>query len=293
MPRPHAETAGRLATPLGGAWLLLGNAVRIALSALYTGVVSGALLAVIYPRYWYGLLRARTGRADVLDRMLEANAALASWVAQALWSKVVLGLTGIRVHARASAPVDWSRRYVICANHASLFDILALIRTVPPPFRFVAKREITRWPVFGWLLRPAGQIVVDRADRAGARRSVGEAAARHIAGQVIFFVEGTRSRTGVLLPFKKGAFHFAIASGLPVLPAAIKGSFAALSRQPWWRLQPGNAIEVCFCEPVEPPSAGAADAVDQLLDVTRRRIAAALASEIAVSSERSLGRGNP
>lgn len=256
-----------------GAALVVSNSVRIALCAVWTGVVGTALMAAIYPRYWYGLLRARAGRADVLDRVLEANAALASWVAKDVWTTVLLALTGVRLRVREAVPIDWSRTYVVCANHASLFDIFALIRALPPPYRFVAKRELTRWPIFGWLLRPAGQVIVDRGNHAAALRSVAEAALRHMRGQVVFFVEGTRTRTGELQPFKKGAFHFAVGNRLPVLPAAIRGSFAALARHPWWRLRPGNVIEVLFCPAIDPPPAVAEGAVEALRDVTRDAIA--------------------
>src|SRR5262249_60845222 len=133
-----------------------------------------------------------------------------------LWAGVGLGVL-------SSPPIDWPKPPVFCPTHSSLFDILALVRVVPPPFRFVAKRELLSWPIVGWALRPAGQIVVDRSDRARALRSIAEAALRKIRGQVIFFVEGTRSRTGQLLPFKKGAFHFAVDHRIPVLPTAIRG----------------------------------------------------------------------
>ncbi|MFI4932896.1 MAG: lysophospholipid acyltransferase family protein, partial [Burkholderiales bacterium] len=253
------------------------NCLRISLCAAWTAVVGTTLVVVLYPRYWYGLLRARLGRSDVYDRVIEANAHFAGWVAQNVWTRVLLALTGIRLRVHELIPVDWSRTHVICANHASLFDIFALIRVLPPPFRFVAKRELVRWPFFGWTLRPAGQIIIDRADHGGALRSIAEAALRNIRGQVIFFVEGTRTLTGELQEFKKGAFHFAVGNRLPVLPTAIRGSFAALAKRPWWRLQPGNEIEVLFCRPIETPAAGV-DAVDALRAATRVEIARALSA---------------
>ena len=254
--------------------LVLFNCVRISLCAAWTAVVGTVILAVIWPRYWYGLLRARLGRSDLLDRALEANARFAGWVAQEVWTRVLLALTGIKLRARELIPIDWTRTHVICANHASLLDIFALIRLLPPPFRFVAKQELVRWPVFGWTLRPAGQIIIDRGDHRGALRSIAEAAVRNVRGQVVFFVEGTRTLTGELQEFKKGAFHFAVGNRLPVLPTAIRGSFSALAKRPWWRLQPGNEIEVLFGAPIEAPAGG--DAVEQLRSATRTAIASAL-----------------
>ncbi|MFQ5666710.1 MAG: 1-acylglycerol-3-phosphate O-acyltransferase [Candidatus Binatia bacterium] len=258
------------------------NVIRVFLAGVWTTIVGTPLVVALYSRYWYGLAWARLGRHDVLDRVLEANTRLAGWVTQRLWSAGLLALAGIRLRVRELVPVDWNVAHVICANHASLFDILALVRVVPPPFRFVAKRELLKWPIIGWALRPAGQIVVDRGDRGRALRSMAEAAARKIRGQVIFFVEGTRSRTGQLLPFKKGAFHFAIDNRLPVLPSAVSGSHAVLAKLPWWRLRPGRDIDICFCRPIAPPVVPAGDAtsgaVGALLNATHDEIATALAA---------------
>ena len=260
---------------------VLLNMIRLVLAGIWTTIVGTPLMVAIYTRYWYGLLRAKLGRRDVLDRVLEANAYFAGWVAQRLWTGVLLALAGIHLRARELVPVDWNTPHVICANHASIFDILAMIRVVPPPFRFVAKRELLKWPFIGWALRPAGQIIVDRSDRTRALRSIAEAAVRKIRGQVIFFVEGTRTRTGQLLPFKKGAFYFAIEQHVTVLPAAVRGSYAVLAKLPWWRMHPGRDIEILFCADVQPPSAPNDDsirsAVQDLLETTREQIAVALA----------------
>ena len=259
--------------------IAFSNVCRILLACVWTAIVGTPLLIAIYARYWYGLLRAKLGRGDILDRVLEANAWLAGWVAQKFWASAILTLAGIRLRVREIVPVDWSKAHVICANHASIFDILALVRTMPPPFRFVAKRELLSWPIVGWALRPAGQIIIDRADRARALRSIAEAALRKIRGQVIFFVEGTRTHSGQLLPFKKGAFHFAVDNCLPVLPTAVRGSFATLAKLPWWRMRTGRQIEVLFCGAIQPTAVlqlNGGKAVETLLEATRDRIAAAL-----------------
>jgi len=275
-PGARARRTFRLGDTLAAA----NNLVRIAFSWGWTVLLGLPLLAVIYTRYGYGLVRARLGRPEALDRVLEANAHLAGWVAQSLWTSVLFPVLNVPVRVRARARVEWSKAHVICSNHASLLDILALVRVVPPPFRFVAKRELTRWPIVGWALRPAGQIVVDRADHAQAVKTIAEAAVRKIRGQVIFFVEGTRSRTGALQSFKKGAFHFAVRNKLPILPVAVRGSFDALAKLPWWKLHGGQAIEVCFCPPIAPPAGsdrGDTEAsVHALCDQTRAVIAAAL-----------------
>ena len=260
---------------------LLVNIFRVLFACVWTGVVGGPLVVFIYISWTYGVLRARFGRRDVLDRILEANAYFTGWVAQRLWASVLLPVAGIRLRTREVIPIDWETAHVICANHASIFDILALVRAVPPPFRFVAKRELLKWPIIGWALRPAGQIVVDRSDHSSAMRTMTEAAQRQFRGQVIFFVEGTRTRNGRLQTFKKGAFHFAIDRQLKVLPTAVCGSYAVLAKVPWWRLRPGRDIEIVFCAPIEPVprprDETTARVVETLLTRTREQLAATLA----------------
>ncbi|MCX8072661.1 MAG: 1-acyl-sn-glycerol-3-phosphate acyltransferase [Candidatus Binatia bacterium] len=251
------------------------NLVRVALASAWTALLGTPVLLIVWARYIWGWLQASLGFPERFDRVVAQNAYLACWVAQRLWTGVLLAIAGIRLRVREAVPVDWQRTHVICANHASIFDILALVRVVPIPFRFVAKRELEKWPIIGWALRPSGQILIDRQNRAQAIRAIAEAAARKIRGQVIFFVEGTRSRSGELLPFKKGAFHFALDHRLPILPTAICGSYAALARVPWWRLNPGRTIEIRFGSAIEVDSHHH-PGVDELMTATRAQIVAQL-----------------
>jgi 1-acyl-sn-glycerol-3-phosphate acyltransferase len=258
------------------------NIIRVLVAVGITTVAGAPMLCVIYSTYVVGLVCSWFGRKDLFDRVLAWNAWVAGVVAQNLWAKPLLKLVSVRVKTRGAEAVDWTSSHVICANHASIFDILALVSTVPPPFRFVAKRELLKWPIIGWTLRPAGQIVVDRADHTSSVGKIHEEATREIDGQVIFFVEGTRTRTGELLPFKKGAFHFALERRTKILPTAIAGSFGVLAKLPWWRIHPGRDIELIFAKPIEvsPVEGDAARyaEVQRLLETTRERIAASLGS---------------
>jgi 1-acyl-sn-glycerol-3-phosphate acyltransferase len=265
--------------------IVLANVVRILIAVVVTASVGFPLLAVIYSTYGFGLLCSWLGRQSILNRILEWNAHLAGVIAQRCWARPLLKVCGVNVETFESVPVDWSRAHVVCSNHASIFDILALAAVVPPTYRFVAKRELLRWPVIGWTLYPGGQIVINRSDHTGAVRRIAEAGVRDIRGQVIFFVEGTRTRTGQLLPFKKGAFHFAIDHQIPILPTAIAGSYNVLAKVPWWRLQPGREIDITFCAPINPPPLSASDddgaqreAMQGLLERSREAIADVLSS---------------
>lgn len=146
------------------------------------------------------------------------------------WSKAILGVTGIRVKVAGLEKIDISKPHVFVSNHASLFDITAIVVGVNRYVRFVAKKEIARVPIFGWAVSHA-HIMIDRKNAADSLRSL-QKAARQIAqgDSVIVFAEGTRTRNGSLLPFKRGAFALAIEAGVPVVPLTILGSFNIMKK---------------------------------------------------------------
>lgn len=122
-------------------------------------------------------------------------------------------------------PADIARRpYVVVANHASLADPF-LLSHLPFDQRFVAKEELFKLPLVGWLLRLAGDIPIHRGDHESAVAMERECATTLAKGlSVTIFPEGTRSRDGVLGRFRPGAFRIAIAAGVPVLPVVLRGT---------------------------------------------------------------------
>jgi 1-acyl-sn-glycerol-3-phosphate acyltransferase len=141
------------------------------------------------------------------------------------WVRAILWSCGIRVEASGLENVERGRPIIFMSNHQSVFDIAAILATIPVTVRFVAKRELTRIPLFGWALPLSGQIIVDRGDREGAIASLRRGAERIRAGtNVIVFPEGTRSQTGSLASFKSGGFHLALQAGVPIVPVTVSGS---------------------------------------------------------------------
>lgn len=142
------------------------------------------------------------------------------------WSRTLLRVSGVRVVLENEEVIDPDRAQILVANHQSWFDVLALAGHLPGGYRFVAKKEIEKAPLFGPSLRRCGHIYIDREDRAKALESL--ARAREILEKerptVIMFPEGTRSKDGRLQRFKKGAFVLGIQTGVEVVPAAIIGS---------------------------------------------------------------------
>lgn len=142
---------------------------------------------------------------------------------------------------------------VFIGNHTSLFDPPMMIALLPCRPVFVAKRELARVPFLGWVIWLAGFIFIDRGDRHAARQSLQRATARIRAGQsIVAFPEGTRSRDGGLLPFKKGAFILAHEAGVPVVPFAIHGGPVILPKGTW-RAKSG-LYQITMGAPLEPSS---------------------------------------
>lgn len=123
------------------------------------------------------------------------------------------------------APADIGKKpYVVVANHESVADPF-LLSHLPWDMRWVAKDELFRPPLVGWLLRLGGDIPVRRG-RGGSVRAMRAACLETLRHDlpVMIFPEGTRSQDGDLLPFRDGAFELAIEAGVPVLPVALSGT---------------------------------------------------------------------
>jgi 1-acyl-sn-glycerol-3-phosphate acyltransferase len=146
------------------------------------------------------------------------------------WSSTVLRVCGIKVKTNGLEKIDMSKPYVFVSNHASMFDITAVVVGVDRYVRFLVKKELGKIPIFGWATTRA-HIMVDRESGPDALRSLKRAAQRISLGDsAILFAEGTRTRDGNLQPFKRGAFVLAMEAGVPIVPLTILGSYAIMKK---------------------------------------------------------------
>ncbi len=123
--------------------------------------------------------------------------------------------------------------YVVVSNHQSSADI-PIISCLPWEMKWIAKAELFKMPLVGWLLRLAGDIPVDRTSkRSGAKVLIKGRQYLRDRCSVMFFPEGTRSRDGRVHPFTDGAFRLAIKAQVPVLPLVIDGTQDALPTHSW------------------------------------------------------------
>ncbi len=167
-----------------------------------------------------------------------------------LWARINACMAPVFVKVKGKEHLVKGQSYVIVANHRSSFDILIVYAFLGLRFKWVMKKELRKVPGLGYGSEAIGHIFIDRSNTKKAIESMKEAEKKIRNGvSVFFFPEGTRSKTGALLPFKKGAFYFAIDLGLPILPVSINGTDRVLPPDTF-NLFPGKA-EIIFHRPID------------------------------------------
>jgi 1-acyl-sn-glycerol-3-phosphate acyltransferase len=168
------------------------------------------------------------------------------------WSGAVVENAGIVLEVAGRDRLRPGETYLVMSNHQSLYDIPVLFHVVGPNIRMITKKELFKVPIFGGALAGAGFIAIDRTDRIRAMQSLAEARSLLASGTHVWIApEGTRSRTGQLLPFKKGAFYLAFDAGLPILPITLRGTRDVLTAH-GLRSTAGVKVRVAIHERIDP-----------------------------------------
>jgi len=167
-----------------------------------------------------------------------------------LWARMLLWLANTRVDVIGGQNVLPDKPQIFMANHQSDFDILIVLAHIPGQFRWIAKKELFKIPVFGKAMRNAGYIEIDRQNHEKALKSLDEAAEKIREGKsVVTFPEGTRSRDRKIKPFKQGMFHLAIRAGVPIVPISILGAHEIMPKRSL-KVRPGK-ITMIIDRPVD------------------------------------------
>jgi 1-acyl-sn-glycerol-3-phosphate acyltransferase len=141
------------------------------------------------------------------------------------WANSILWISRVKITVSGAEKLDPNRSYIYMPNHQSNADIPLLLGRLPVQFRWLAKAELFRIPIFGRAMRGVGYISIDRSNRKSAFESLKRAARTIRDGtSVLIFPEGTRSPDGHILPFKKGGFVLSVDSGVPIVPIIIRGT---------------------------------------------------------------------
>ncbi len=206
------------------------------------------------------------------------NPHFASRVFAVTWAQLLAWLTPIRVQVEGGEHAQRDRSYIVASNHQSMYDILVIYGWLRLDLKWVMKKELRKMPAIGIGCEKAGHIFVELRNPKQAAQAITAALKRLGDGiGLLFFPEGTRSRDGHLLPFKKGAFRTAIDQQLPLLPVTLVGTrdiLPARSLLPF----PGS-VRLVIHPPIETVGMTPGD-LDALMERTRRTISSAMPPEL-------------
>ena len=205
------------------------------------------------------------------------------------WSRATLWAAGAKVRLHGEENLGDGSPRIFVSNHVSWFDVPALA-AVLPRYKFVAKAELFKVPVFGWGIRALGMVEIQRENRKAAFEAY-ETAAKKIreGNSVVVYPEGTRGFDYALRPFKKGPFVLAVAAGVPIVPVLLHGTIEALPRGSL-RAHPGT-IDVHLLEPI--PTAGYDyERRDELMQRVRESMIAAMQKLYGVEPVRIAARAS-
>lgn len=167
----------------------------------------------------------------LIDILLVRRSELKVQIFPRSWGKFFCWLANVKIRIEGSENLDPEQTYIFVGNHVSQFDIFSFQGYFPHDFRWIAKKELFRFPFFGRAMLRSGIIPIDRSHGREALKSLNRAAEQIAKGtSVLIFPEGTRSEDGRLKPFKTGAVMLAIKAGVPVVPIGFNGTYSILPK---------------------------------------------------------------
>jgi 1-acyl-sn-glycerol-3-phosphate acyltransferase len=203
-------------------------------------------------------------------------------------ARLLLGLAGIRYRVAGPGRVLEGRAAIYCLNHTSNLEppiFYLVIQRLFPDVQIIYKKSLRRLPILGRCFDVGGFVPIDRHDRHQSDGAIAQAACNLRHGKSFFvFPEGTRSRTGELLPFKKGPFVLAIEAQAPIVPVALIGAGRAMKRGSpvIWPV----TVTVRLGLPIETAGTTYQDR-DRVMEEARARVAELLAAGPAGATEKA------
>jgi 1-acyl-sn-glycerol-3-phosphate acyltransferase len=190
-----------------------------------------------------------------------------------------LALVSVRVKVTGLELLDPNQTYIFTPNHQSLIEVPLFVTYLGRNPAYLGKKEVFKYPVFGTGIRLIGVIPVDRSNSPAAVESAKAATENLRRGKsYVVYPEGTRSKDGRLLPFKKGAFMMAIEAGVPVVPITISGATKIMPKAQI-KVFP-STVHITIHEPIS--TAGySKENVVELMNRTRETVFSALGRDEA------------
>ena len=178
------------------------------------------------------------------------NPRVGSFIGGVVWSRFNAFITPMFVRVEGRQNIRKETSYVVISNHVSLYDIFLIYGWLGIDIKWVMKKELRKIPGVGFGSRKVGHIFLDRSNRIAAVESLNEAKRRLVSGtSVVMFPEGTRSVTGKIGTFKRGAFKLALDLGLPILPLTLVDTIKIMPTNTL-NIMPGR-VKMIIHEPID------------------------------------------
>lgn len=232
--------------------------------AIYGILVFFLLWLVFFPFYYLAFLTfPKPWRRHII------------WFSHHIYTRCFFGLTLVRFQIEGREKLDPKQPYILVSNHLTSLDFMINARAFPGVYKFLAKRELVKVPIFGFIVKKLC-VLVDRSSAASRQASMKFLLQTLDEGYSVFlYPEGTRNTSQApLLPFHKGAFRIAIESGKPIAVQTLVGVKKISGKAAGLDLWPGT-VRVIWSDPIETKGLELKDA-DLLADRVRQAILASL-----------------
>lgn len=202
------------------------------------------------------------------------NQRIGSYFGGVIWSRFNAFITPMFVSVKGKENINPNQSYVVVSNHQSYYDIFLIYGWLGIDIKWIMKKELRKIPGIGFGSEKVGHIFIDRSNSKKALESINEAKRKLVNGtSVVIFPEGTRSMSGDLGAFKRGAFKIAFDLGLPILPITVIGTKDILPADSI-NLLPGK-VQMVIHEPIEIKGIDEKDA-EKFIDEVKTRIQSAI-----------------
>ena len=192
------------------------------------------------------------GLLGIFASIFESNKGKTLGHCARLWGKFILFFTGVRYSVKGLDNLDPKGSYIFACNHASGYDVPLAFAGLPYWLISIAKIELKSVFILGWVMKTAGHIFVDRKRSENAIAALEKAKLSLINNprSILLFPEGTRTMDGELGLFKRGGLMLSTATGIPVVPVGLVGTFGMLKKGTWaFKNQP---LEIRIGNPIHP-----------------------------------------
>ncbi|MDR0732596.1 MAG: 1-acyl-sn-glycerol-3-phosphate acyltransferase [Dysgonamonadaceae bacterium] len=202
----------------------------------------------------------------------------------AIWSRLVCIISLCRVKVTGKEKLNGKQSYIFVSNHQGSYDIFLIFGYIGQSIKWVMKQSLRKIPLVGYACERAGFIFVDNSSPKAAAKTVQIAEAKLQNGaSVVIFPEGSRTSTGKMSRFKKGAYQMALDLKLPIVPITINGSFRVLPIHTYFPHP--HTMELIIHDPIETASIQAENIreitvkIKDLIDESRTAIESGLWEE--------------